>query len=86
MLVSNAVDKAPTIEEPALSRPDDYKAHFIKQGKGLGIGVIKYWLVNFRCLFRKFIRTVWVLAFHHRGEHCQLIGMRPKVVLLPCTR
>ena len=33
LLVSNAVEKAPTIEEPALSRPDEYKAHFIKQGK-----------------------------------------------------
>ena len=33
LLVSNAVDQAPTIDEPALSTPDEYKAHFIKQGK-----------------------------------------------------
>ena len=32
LLVSNSVEKAPTIKEPALSRPDEYKAHFSKQG------------------------------------------------------
>ena len=36
LLVSNAVDKASTIEQPAISSPDEYKAHFIKQGKRLG--------------------------------------------------
>ena len=33
LLVSNAVEKAPTIVEPTRSKPDEYKAHFIKQGK-----------------------------------------------------
>ena len=35
LIVSNAVDKAPTIEEPAQSRSDEYKAYFIKQGKSI---------------------------------------------------
>ena len=33
LLVSNAIDRASTIDEPAISTPDEYKAHFIKQGK-----------------------------------------------------
>ena len=33
LLVSNAVAKASTINQPAISSPDEYKAHFIKQGK-----------------------------------------------------
>lgn len=33
LLISNTVDKAPTIEDPSLSKPDEYKAQFIKQGK-----------------------------------------------------
>ena len=33
LLVSNAIERASTIEQPAISTPDEYKAHFIKQGK-----------------------------------------------------
>ena len=39
LLVSNAIERASSIEQPAISTPDKYKAHFIKQGKvTLGVG------------------------------------------------
>ena len=40
MLESNMVDKATTIEDPALSKPDEYKAHFKKQGNETEVNVL----------------------------------------------